>query len=124
MAAADKFENSPAGKKLMALLNDKKMAAQIGQTLAELAVALADAYAERDHWHRSFDTVLDEMQQLAGIMLMRTPDRRLVITKQELERIPRSLKLEVGAPEAGVRVYALVQREATLPGLGSPLMIQ
>ena len=50
------------------------------QTLAELA----EAYAERDHWKRSFEIVRDEMQQLGAILCSREPDRRLVVYEREL----------------------------------------
>lgn len=120
MSATRKFEDSPAGKKLMALLNDRKMAEKIGQTIAEVTVELADAYAERDHWRNSFEVVQAELKQLAAIMLIKRPDKRLVITHRELQEIPRDLELHVGAPEAGVRVYELRLREnmPALPGLG------
>jgi hypothetical protein len=115
------FENSPAAKKLLALLNDPKMASKIGKTLAEVAVELADAYAERDHYKRSFGVVQTEIKQLAGILLLKRPDKRLVITRRELEEIPRHLELHVGAPEDGVRVYELRERTVELPGLGGPM---
>lgn len=112
MPAADKFENSTAGKKLLALLNDKKMAAEFGQVLAELAVELADAYAARDHFKRSLDTVIAEHKIALGCLLMEREDRRLVIRKSAMEAIPDSLELFYDNPEPGVKVYCLRDRRA------------
>ncbi len=104
-------KNSPGMQKLLRLLNDPKMAAEIGKVLAEVAAELADAYEERTHWRKTAETVLAEMKVLAGCMLMQQPDRRLVITKAEMLTIPADLELFYDTPEAGVKVYALRRRE-------------
>lgn len=104
---AKDVQNSPAMSKLLKLLNSPKMAAEIGQTLAEVAAELADAYAERNHWRNTATGTIAEMKILAGIMLMKQPDRRLVIKKSEMLQIPRELELFYDTPEPGVKVYAL-----------------
>ena len=54
------FRNSVAGQKLMALIQDPKAGPAIGQALAELAIELADAIQEKNHWRASFETVKND----------------------------------------------------------------
>lgn len=105
------FRNSVAGQKLMALIADPKAGAAIGQALAELAVELADAIQEKQHWKRSFEAVKHEMKIFAGVALMRMPNRRVVVTRVELQSIPTSLDLHSESPEDGVRIYELRERQ-------------
>lgn len=111
---ADEFRNSPAGKKLLALMNDTKMASMIGHVLAEVVTELADAYAERDHAKAGLKAMRAELLAWAKIALYDRPDRKVVITKSMLDRVPLELKLHYEQPDENTRVYQLVDREPEL----------
>jgi len=99
-----------AQKQLLELINDPKVGAVIGRTLGEIAVELMDAKVEANHWKKAFETVRAEMKQLAAIVLMDKPDKRLVVTEGQLRKVPPGLELHFEAPETGVRIYQLRPR--------------
>jgi len=109
------FRQSAAGKQLIALIQDPKTGQVIGQLMAELAIELADAIQEKNHWRASFETVKNEMKILASVLLMHQPDRRLAISRSELTSIPAELELHYETPEDGVRLYALRARHVEKP---------
>jgi len=101
---------SQAEAKLMRLVNDPKLAALLGSTMAEVAVELADAKAEARHWKASFEAVALEIKILAAVIIASGKLPRIVITRADQERIPASKELHVGTPEPGVRIYELRER--------------
>lgn len=106
------LKNSNAMSKLLGLLNSPKMAAEIGQMLAQTASELADAYAERDHLRKRLQVAIAETKILAACVLVKAPDRRLVIRKADMLALPGDLELFYENPEPGVKIYALRPRDA------------
>ena len=108
MAREEKL--SAAQQKLQALLRNKDLAKVVGSTFAEVLVESMDAKREAEHWKAAFETVRDEIKQLAAIILRQQHLERIVVTRAELQEIPRNLELYCGTPEPGVRIYELRQR--------------
>jgi hypothetical protein len=98
---------SRAEKKLLDLMNDKRLGGIFGATMAEIAVELMDAKMEAKHWKACLDACRAEIKVLAAVALAQLHQERLVITRKELGSIPKNTKLFVGNPEPDVRIYEL-----------------
>jgi hypothetical protein len=105
-----------AHQRLIDLINDRDLGTLLGGTLAEVAVELIDAKAEAAHWKNAFQVCKDELQVLAGVAIRQSKQKRLVITRKELQEMLPNTVLYVGRPEPGVRIYELRNKSETGTG--------
>jgi hypothetical protein len=88
-------------------LPDNALGHQIGRMLAEIAVELQDRIDEAKSWRLRFEALRGEIKTLAAIIMARQTDKRIVITRKELDALPEDVEVNVETPEPGVRIYTL-----------------
>lgn len=83
---------------------------EVGRMLAEIAVELQDRIDEAKAWKIRFEAIRGELKALAAIVMQQKGERRIVLTRAELNAVPEDLEILVETPEPGVRIYRLVDR--------------
>lgn len=61
--------------------------------------------------HVLLEAVRGELRTLAAIQMRQRGVQRLVLTRKEFDEIPKNVDVKIEAPEKGVRIYELIERD-------------
>jgi hypothetical protein len=79
----------------------------MGRMLAELAVDIQDHIDKAKFYQVRFEALRGEIKCLAAIIMSKQAEKRIVITRKELDALPDDVEVHIEAPEEGVRIYTL-----------------
>jgi hypothetical protein len=80
---------------------------ELGRMLAEIAVELQDKIDAARFWQVRFEALKGEIKCLAAVIMSKQAEKRIVITRKELDALPDDIEVHIEAPEEGVRIYTL-----------------
>lgn len=89
------------------VLPQGELGKEMGRMLAELAVDIQDYIDKAKFYQVRFEALKGEIKTLAAIVMSKQADKRIVITRKEMDAIPEDVEVHVEQPEEGVRIYTL-----------------
>jgi hypothetical protein len=86
------------------------------EVLMHAAAMVMDATDQAKRLKVALEAVRGELKTLAVLAMRQRGVTRLVLTRSELEAVPRDTEIEVLSPEPGVRIYQIKAKEVVLNG--------